>query len=455
MRGALKPAAGLLLSVVLVQLMFIMFYYNIGLTTMVTQLGSAQNEAIKNVSDLHKMSERAGKSPKQLGSSQQSFNDTDSNKTLACFEHKVEVLALDVGVGEWDWISNSICSGKCTFTPCCRGRPHGKEEYICSADDVRRAQAVTVHLEWYGVWLKSQKKCGRPCCQRWAELGLYSQSQELIGVQNEPSAWGFNNDSQVLSTLTHFATFRPAGSLPLNLTRKPFVVQYEFAEPQALFDGDLLSQRGGAANHPLVAKWIAKSPGPSSRTAVSYIQNTCKDIFYALRLRGVVFDSYGACENNRDPGMRLTTLNQWDDQMYFKKLALISQHMFDLASENWEPRELWWNTERVYHALLVHTIPIYMGPATVFRRIPHPESIIYVNNFRNYDALAEYILNVSKNESLRARHLAWTKMPRHMWQNGFPDRQFNLSRLSGAMCQMCENIHSVRLSQCLKLNSGS
>ena len=369
-----------------------------------------------------------------------------------CFLQKVEILALDVGVDEWDWIWNSDCSDKCTFTPCCQGRSVGKEEYICNTDDVERAQAATLHLEWYGVWLKTKKTCGRTCCQRWAELGLHSRSKELIGVQNEPSPWGFNNDPEVISTLTHFATFRHQRSLPLNLTRQPLVYQYEFAEPHSVFKADLLSMHGGAANHPEVAKWIVNTPGPSARGAVSFIQNTCKNLFYELRRKGVVFDSYGACEHNRDPGFPLLNSGNgggWDNQMYFKKLALISQHMFDLAVENWGSQEEWWNTERVYHALLVHSIPIYQGSKTVFYRIPHPDSIIYVNNFRNADSLAEYILNVSKNDSLRARHLAWTKMPRSMWQNGFPDRHFELSRLSGVMCRMCEKIHAARLNQCL------
>ena len=376
------------------------------------------------------------------------------NRSIACYVEKVEILALDVGTDEWDWIWNSDCSKLCTFTPCCKGRSDGKEEYICNVDDVKRAQASVVHLEWYGVWLKSQKTCGRPCCQRWAQLGLHSQSKQLIGVQNEPSAWGHNNDPQVLSTLTHFATFRPSKTLPLNFSRhrNPFIVQFEFAEPHAVFDPDLLAMKGGAINHPLVAKWVPKSPGPSSRAAVSFVQNTCKDLFYELRRRKVLFDSYGACEHDRDPGFPLLNSGagkSWDSQMYFKKLALISHHMFDLALENWGSGEDWWNTERVYHALLVHSIPIYYGSRTVFQRIPHPDSIIFVNDFENYDSLAEYILNVSMNESLRSRHLAWTKLPPDAWQNGFPHRHFKLSRLSGAMCRICEEIHARRLHECL------
>jgi hypothetical protein len=48
MRGALKPAAGLLLSVVLVQLMFIMFDHNIGLTTMVQRGSSLESHSSAN-----------------------------------------------------------------------------------------------------------------------------------------------------------------------------------------------------------------------------------------------------------------------------------------------------------------------------------------------------------------------------------------------------------------------
>jgi len=370
--------------------------------------------------------------------------------TKNCIIPPVEILVLDVGVDEWDWIHNSDCSEHCIFTPCCKNKNINQEEYICNSADVSRADASTVHLEWLGMKIKTGQLCGRPCCQRWTELNLEVQSKVLIGVQNEDNNWGYNTDRAVLSAVTHLLTFQPASADVYSwIVDKPKISQYEFAEPYWAFNATLLSTARGVSQHPLIQEWARLSPGPSTQFAISFIQNACKPLYYELSRRNIAIDSYGACEHNRDGGF---PMGSWQSDMYTKKMALLSKHVFDLAIENNVEAD-WWNTERVYHALLVHTIPIYQGSSTVFTKLPHPDAIIYVNSFGgDMDALAAYIQAVSTNATLRAKHLHWTTLPPSQWQNGFPHEQRSKSRLGGAMCKMCESLREAKITRCEQNN---
>jgi hypothetical protein len=366
-----------------------------------------------------------------------------------CQPQHIEILALDVGVDNWDWIEGVDCQDHCTFTPCCKQNGFGQDEYVCSSSDVLRADASTVHLEWLGVKHKTGGLCGRTCCQRWAELNLDTHSKILIGVQTEGNGWGYNTDPDVISSLTHLLTFQPANSEPFlwmkNRVSKPDVLQYEFAEPSWAFNSTLLSAMGGLTHHPTVQQWAQLAPGPSSSSAISFVQHQCKPLYYELAQRNLVIDSYGSCEHNRYSGFEM---GSWQKNMYVKKLAILSGYMFDLAIEN-DIESSWWNTERMYHALLVHTIPIYQGSGTVFARIPHPDSIIYVNSFGgDMDALVAYIQNVATNATLRAKHMHWTTLHPSQWQNDFPQMQQTNSRLGGAMCKVCESLRASKLSQC-------
>jgi hypothetical protein len=377
-------------------------------------------------------------------------NHKNNTKYKKCIIAPIEILVLDVGIDEWDWIYNSDCSNDCIFTPCCKNRNIGQEEYTCNSDDVLRADASVVHLEWLGMKINNQRSCGRPCCERWTDI--HTQSKFLIGMQSESNRWGYNTDPKVLSSLTHLLTFQsPEAEIYLwmknesVLMKRPKISQYEFAEPSWAFDAKLLSDTKGISNHPLVSKWVKLTPGPSFPQAISFIQNECKPLYYELVKRNIIIDSYGACEHNRNSGFEM---GSWQSDMYMKKLAILSTHMFDLAIENDIEAE-WWNTERMYHALLVHTIPIYQGSSTVFKRIPHPDSIIYVNSFGgDMDALASYINNVSVNKTLRDKHLYWTTLHPSQWQNNFPSHQRSNSRLGGAMCKICKNLKKSKLNQC-------
>jgi hypothetical protein len=444
---------------VLVSILVLMFmnetkifqYFNTGIYPFRFQLG----DDLQMQEEAHAIPVRSS-AAKRLSPKKQVYNNNSISVSNTgdknCSLQRIEILALDVGTDEWDWIDTSSCHSVCTITPCCIDRKIDREKYVCGVRDVERAHAVTVHLEWYGL-MKDGRKCGRPCCQRWAELELHMKSGTVIGVQNEKNNWGRNSDPQVISSLDYFLTFQPAEMVNLDPSSptQPKILQYEFAEPAWAFKSALLRTPGGVSNHPAVRKWravarLAGAPGPSEPNAISFIQNNCKPLFYELQRRGLPIDSYGACEHNRDSGV---PLGVWRRDMYERKLAVLSGHRFDLAIEN-DEQSPWWNTERLYHALLVHSIPIYQGSNTVFQRIPHRDAIIFAGDFSgDWDRLAQYIRNVSANATLRARHTRWwAELPPSAWENGFPHRHAATSRLSGAMCRVCELVQREQYDRC-------
>ena len=103
--------------------------------------------------------------------------------------------------------------------------------------------------------------------------------------------------------------------------------------------------------------------------------------------------------------------------MYWEKLALISRYQYVIALENAELDE--WVNERLYHPLMAGTVPIYAGAgglgfnkpqrrAALNRRLPHPDSIVYVGDYKNVAQLGMFLLARTKNSTLYAEtHLRW------------------------------------------------
>jgi len=373
-----------------------------------------------------------------------------------CESHlPIEILALDVGTDEWDWIDvEGHCNSACKVTPCCRNGNRPGEQMVCNSIDVARAHAVTFHMEWYARRIvEGGGNCGRTCCSSFLDQTLPQQAKITVGVQNEANTWGHNSNPKAIATLSYFLTFQPAWHVNYNQSihgGNTKIIHYEFAEPAWAFNSTLLSQPGGAANHPLVRKWKNLAPGPSSKSSVSLFNSNCggfmQSVVSEFQKHGIVVDGYGECFHSRDSGFEMS---KWSKDMYIKKLAVMSGHMFDLAIEN-DQISSWWNTERVYHALLVHTIPIYGGSSTSLRRIPHRDSIIRIADFPNISALAQYVQKVAEDPVLQERHLRWTKYPPALWENGFPTRQKDFSRLSGVMCNVCESIRDSIQQECLE-----
>jgi len=56
------------------------------------------------------------------------------------------------------------------------------------------------------------------------------------------------------------------------------------------------------------------------------------------------------------------------------------------------------------------SIPIYIGANTIDEYVP-TDSIIKVSDFSSTKELADYMINVAKNQTLYDKHLAWRTRP--------------------------------------------
>ncbi|KAG0234374.1 4-alpha-L-fucosyltransferase [Actinomortierella wolfii] len=105
--------------------------------------------------------------------------------------------------------------------------------------------------------------------------------------------------------------------------------------------------------------------------------------------------SLGTCMNNKQLPEELNKdsgKDGWGDWMT-KKLKAIQGYPFVFAAENSNCRS--YVTEKIYHALEVGAIPIYMGAEDVADYVPEG-SYIDVSKFKSFEEVADYIKTVDR-----------------------------------------------------------
>ena len=123
--------------------------------------------------------------------------------------------------------------------------------------------------------------------------------------------------------------------------------------------------------------------------------------------------SYGRCK--RDHSLRgslkyvspkLEEMDNSPDMSGNQKMAHVSQHLFLFAAEN--TISPYYHTEKLYHGLMVGSIPIYYGADTIDDFVP-THSIIKISEYG--DNLESYIREVANNETLYESYLQWRNKP--------------------------------------------
>ncbi|KAG8465120.1 hypothetical protein KFE25_012483 [Diacronema lutheri] len=145
-------------------------------------------------------------------------------------------------------------------------------------------------------------------------------------------------------------------------------------------------------------------------------------------------DHYGRCGHNTDlPHTRGAA--DWGA----KKLGVVGKYRFLSAMEN--SLALDYVSEKVYHALLVGTIPIYLGAPNVFDFLPCDAAqpcIVHVADYLDargrLDArrLGAHLNHLASNETAFAQYLRWRDGP-------LPQRFVDLAELGrhAASCRAC------------------
>ncbi|CAG8612992.1 5532_t:CDS:1 [Paraglomus occultum] len=141
---------------------------------------------------------------------------------------------------------------------------------------------------------------------------------------------------------------------------------------------------------------------------------------YVLELMNyVTVHSYGDCLHNQDtPDEILKKYGlekgkapaYWADNMYEVKRDILSPYKFILAFENSNCEG--YVTEKVYDALLVDAIPIYMGASDIDDYVP-PGSVIKVTDYGSMRALIGHTKQIANNKTLYESYFAWKRDKTH------------------------------------------
>jgi hypothetical protein len=133
-------------------------------------------------------------------------------------------------------------------------------------------------------------------------------------------------------------------------------------------------------------------------------------------------DNYGTCGNNirslPEHIVKIQDSNNRDlrDRGSYNwetgKLALSSEYLFTIAIENSINHD--YVTEKLWHALIAGSVPIYRGAPNVEDWLPCATNcIIDLKNFQTPKDAADYIKTVAMNRTLYATYHQWRSKPVH------------------------------------------
>lgn len=126
------------------------------------------------------------------------------------------------------------------------------------------------------------------------------------------------------------------------------------------------------------------------------------------------YASYGNCLHDHSTTEAILSMTPqvkaWEKDTNTKsgaqKMAHASQYLFMFSPEN--NVSPYYHTEKVFHALMAGTVPIYHGADTIYEYVPE-HSIIDARKWGN--RLAEHLKDLAGNETKYNEYLEWRKKP--------------------------------------------
>ena len=225
---------------------------------------------------------------------------------------------------------------------------------------------------------------------------------------------------------------------------------------KALLDGVAEQQKAGISppvsfeaktRNDMMSVWISNC---------GMIHNGRNRILEMISTNRITLASYGSCGRNAEIPTRidecgaLKSCANWTAigvfptgaRRYMQKVHTVAQHMFMFAAENSDCD--WYHTEKVHHALLAGSIPVYVGAPTIVNVVPS-ESIIEVRKFASAGALADHMHSIMTNQTLYEQYHAWRNraLDRHIAEIL---REENRRRKGGFDCDLCVRISARALS---------
>jgi len=181
-------------------------------------------------------------------------------------------------------------------------------------------------------------------------------------------------------------------------------------------------------------------PGPTfleKRKFAVFVASNCKrggalqrTQYVQELMKYIPVDSYGLCLRNvaETSITRNTDLSRFSD-----KVTLFNQYKFVLAFENNNYTD--YVTEKLSHAFLGKSLPVYMGAPNVDEWLPGDNSIIKTDDFSSPKELANYLLKLASNEPEYESYFAWKKKP---LKKEFIKRYHQC--ILSSECRVCERV---------------
>lgn len=168
-------------------------------------------------------------------------------------------------------------------------------------------------------------------------------------------------------------------------------------------------------------------------------------------MRYIDVDNYGTCGNNirklpehiiKIQGSANRTLKhmvtyRWEAG----KLALSREYLFTIAIENSLTYD--YISEKLWHPLIVGSVPIYLGAPNVYDWLPcQTNCIIDLRKFKTPKDAAMFIKTVAKNKTLYESYHQWRNEPVSEKFQHILDYHARISNYS-MKCALCEMSHRV------------
>ncbi|CAG8495340.1 40696_t:CDS:1 [Gigaspora margarita] len=120
------------------------------------------------------------------------------------------------------------------------------------------------------------------------------------------------------------------------------------------------------------------------------------------------------------------------------KNCVVSKYPFYLALESCQEKD--YSTEKLWNTFKVGVVPIIWGAPNVRSYLPHPKSVIFVEDFSDVEELANYLKYLAKNETAYLEYHKWKTMK-------FSDEFEKKSYLSmrNMECNICKEVARQRI----------
>ena len=133
---------------------------------------------------------------------------------------------------------------------------------------------------------------------------------------------------------------------------------------------------------------------------VAYVQSGCdtpsqRDSWVREFMKHIAVDSYGACLNNKQLPEDLQGSEQFESERF---LHFLAQYKFVISFENAVCDD--YVTEKLWRALAVGSVPVYLGAPNVEDLLPHKNAAIVVTKFPSPEAVATFVKSVNSDDTL-------------------------------------------------------